>query len=398
MKILVFSQYYYPEPFKIHEICEELVRRGNEVTVITGLPNYPEGKIYDGYDCKSEEMLNGVHVIRTNITPRGNNYLSLIRNYISYPIKATQAIKKLKKQYDIAFVYQLSPVFVIVPAINYKKKYHKKVYNYCLDLWPESIKVLHIKESNPFFYILKQYCNKLYQKCDFISVTSPAFIEYLSKVNKVEENKINHISQHGEDFFLKVDTYKKQPKLNITFAGNIGKAQDLSCVVKAVACIPKGYLNKLQVTIIGSGSYENELKKIVKESELQNIFVFEGRKRIEELIYYYDNTSLFLLSLEKDSLIGKTIPTKLQTYMSAGRGIIGSVDGATAEIINDAKCGKICKAGDYQNLSEIIIEMIEADDIYLQKLAQNSRNYFKLNFSLEKHVDEILNKMEELVK
>ena len=121
MKVLVISQYYYPEPFKIHEICEELVKRGHEVTVITGQPNYPDGDLIEGFP--NQQILNGVEVIRTDIVLRGHNPISLIRNYLSYPRVAKKSIKNLHKEFDIVFVYQLSPVLMIKPALYYKKKY-----------------------------------------------------------------------------------------------------------------------------------------------------------------------------------------------------------------------------------------------------------------------------------
>lgn len=124
MKVLVISQYYYPEPFKIHEICEELVKRGHEVTVVTGRPNYPDGDLIEGYS--NYQILNDVEIIRTPITLRGHNPISLIRNYFSYPRYAKKAIKDLNKEFDVVFVYQLSPVLMIQPALYYKKKYHKK--------------------------------------------------------------------------------------------------------------------------------------------------------------------------------------------------------------------------------------------------------------------------------
>ena len=399
MKILVISQYYYPEPFKIHEICEEFVKRGNEVTVITGRPNYPDGKLIDGYDDPSRmnEIVNGVHVIRTAIPLRGDNPISLIRNYLSYPRHAKKAIRLLDKEFDIVFVYQLSPVFMIKPAIYYKKQYKKKIHVYRLDLWPESMKVLHIKENNPIFKFLKKICNRLYKQCDFISVTSPAFISYLNQVNKIDLKKLNCIPQHGEEMFLKVKGYKKQPKLNITFAGNIGKAQDFDCLVKAVSHIDESYLNKLKITIIGSGSYEKELKEQVDKNNLCGVFDFVGRKKVEELIPYYNDTSLFLLSLEKNSNIGKTIPSKLQTYMSAGRGIIGSIDGASAKIIRNSNAGVVCNAGDYKNLAKIITDMIDVDDSFIEQLSKNSRQYFIDNFTIDKYVNQVLKRWEELV-
>lgn len=396
MKILVISQYYYPEPFKIHEICEELVQRGNDVTVITGRPNYPNGELYTGYENISKEIHNGVNVIRTKIALRGKSPVSLIRNYFSFPKKAKKEIEKLNAEFDIVFVYQLSPVFMIEPALFYKKKFGKKVYVYCLDLWPESLKVLHISDKNPIYKFFLKKCNKIYQSCDFISVTSPKFIEYLNKTNGVDLNKISYIPQHGEELFLQVKEYYHQDKLKIVFAGNIGKAQDFDCLIEAVKKLSSLYRSKLEIQIIGSGSYENELKNKVKNASLNTIFKFVGRKKVEELIPYYENASLFLLSLEKGSQIGKTIPSKLQTYMSAGRGIIGSIDGTTVEIINEAKCGMVCQAGDSDGLKNIIEKMIDSDENTLQNYAKNSRNYFINNFTITKYIDEILKTIGEL--
>ena len=199
MKILVISQYYYPEPFKIHEICEELVKRGNEVTVITGRPNYPDGDLIDGYPMF--QNLNGVQIIRTNIVLRGHNPISLILNYLSYPKFAKKEIKKLDEKYDIVFVYQLSPVLMIKPALYYKKLFGKKVYVYCLDLWPESLKALKLNENNPIYRIMLKISNNFYRKCDFISATSPAFLKYLEEINGVNKNKLDVVYQHGEKMF-----------------------------------------------------------------------------------------------------------------------------------------------------------------------------------------------------
>ena len=394
MKILVISQYYYPEPFKIHEICEELVKRGNEVTVITGRPNYPDGDLIDGYPMF--QNLNGVQIIRTNIVLRGHNPISLILNYLSYPKFAKKEIKKLDERYDIVFVYQLSPVLMIKPALYYKKLFEKKVYVYCLDLWPESLKALKLHENNPIYRIMLKISNNLYRKCDFISATSPAFLKYLEEINGVNKDKLDVIYQHGEKMFLNVKSYVKQSKLNIVFAGNIGKVQDFDCLVKAISLLSDEHRSKIKITIIGSGSYLEELKNKVKENQFEEVFVFTGRKKVGELKEYYNDASVFLLSLEKGSTVGKSIPSKLQTYMSAGRGIIGSIDGATADIIKNARAGKVCSAGDYTALSKIIIELLN-NEKKLVEYAVNSRKYFLENFTIEKYVNQISNKMEELV-
>lgn len=394
MKILAICQYYYPEPFKVHEICEELVKRGNDVTVITGRPNYPDGSLYQGYENRMHENINGVNVIRTNIALRGKNSLSLIRNYFSFPRKGKKVVRKLNDDFDVVYVYQLSPVMMLKPAIYYKNKYNKRLVVYCLDLWPESLKAIHIKESNPIFKLVHKMSNKLYSECDNICVTTPEFKSYLIEKNKVDISKLCLNYQHGENLFLKVKPYEEQEKLTLTFAGNIGKVQDFDCLVKAVNLLNKEELLKLRIIIIGSGSYSDQFKKMVKDVGLECVFEFFGQKNKEDLIEYFNQTSLFLLSLEKGNSLSNTIPSKLQTYMATGRGIIGTINGPAREIIEKANAGNVCDAGNYEILSGIMRENLK-DGKMIKTYSENSRKFYCENFTLNKHIDKLLELLED---
>ena len=192
--------------------------------------------------------------------------------------------------------------------------------------------------------------------------------------------------------FSNVREYQTQDKLNIVFAGNIGKVQDFDCLVKAVSLIPQEKRKNLKFTIIGSGSYLQNFKDLVKSNCLEDLFEFVGRKKSCELIEYYDKASLFLLSLEKGGSLSKTIPSKLQTYMAAGRGIIGSIDGDATKIIEEAKAGQICSAGDFQMLGLIILDLLDNDEKLIE-YAKNSRDYFINNFTIEKCVSQIQKRM-----
>lgn len=399
MKILVISQYYYPEPFKINEICESLVKLQNEVTVITGKPNYPSGKFYSGYEKigSVEENINGVKVIRVNMLPRGNNHLSLILNYLSYPRKAIQRLKKMDNSYDLVYVYQLSPVLMVKPAIYLKKKYNLKVYLYCLDLWPESLKVLGIRESNIVYKFIKYYSKKMYKLCDRISVTSPSFIDYLHDVHNLDKEKIDYIPQHGENMFLQVKDVFYRDKMIVTYAGNVGKAQDFKCLIDALNVVDKNTLQKLTIRVIGSGSYLIELKKSIKQNELEDVFEFIDRVPTNELLAYFNETNFFFLSLEKGNAISSTIPTKLQTYMASGRGIIGTIDGICKEIINSNGCGIMSSAGDCDGLADILKLIVKMDVGELNKFSIKSRNYFLKNFTLDRIDKVIMQNMEEII-
>lgn len=401
MKILTICQYYYPEPFKIHEICEKFASLGHEVTVVTGRPNYPDGDLYTGYDdpVKIHEYINGVEIFRTPIKLRKKNPISKIQNYFSYPKEAIKLLKHTTFNFDIIFVYQLSPVFMLKPAIFYKENFNTKIYVYLLDLWPESLKVLSIKERNPIYKWVNAQCIKMYSACDFISVTSNSFIKYVNLVNKVPLDKINFIPQHGESLFLNVKSYEKRNKiLNIVYAGNIGKAQDFKCLVNAIQYLDADLRQQFKITIIGSGSYLNSLKSLIHDSNCKNQFIFINRVPTDKLVDYFNDADLFFISLEKGSAVSKTIPAKLQTYLASGRAIIGSIDGEAAKIIAEAKAGWVCSAGDDISLSKILKNVIEASQNVLIEYANNSRNYFLHHFTIDIFTTRVLHRMSELTR
>ena len=150
MKILVICQYYWPEPFRITDICEALVERGHEVTVVTGTPNYPMGEIYPGYENgkKCDEVIHGVTVHRCEILPRKTGTVNRLKNYFSFPIASKRYVKTLVDDFDVVFVNQLSPVMMAEAGIWYKKRHGKKMVLYCLDLWPESLCIGGVRRNS----------------------------------------------------------------------------------------------------------------------------------------------------------------------------------------------------------------------------------------------------------
>jgi len=393
MKILTICQYYYPEPFKVNDICEELVKQGNEVDVITGTPNYPMGEIYKGYENnkKQKETINGVNVYRSKIIPRKNNPIYRLANYFSYPKQAKKIIKKNNKKYDIVFVYQLSPVLMAKPALYYKKKYGTKIVLYCLDIWPESLKVGGVSEKSPLFKYFKKESKKIYQSCDKILVTSKCFIKYLSTEFNIDKSKFEYLPQYAEAQYSKEECAKKpSSKINLMFAGNLGKAQNLGIIINAAEKL-KEYKN-LQFHLVGDGSEYEKLKSSVKEKKLPNV-IFYGRKPANEMPKYYAIADAMLITLNGGSAISETLPGKMQTYMAAGKPVIGSINGDANEIIKKSKCGFCCKAEDEEAFVEQIKKFIECKD--KKKLADNSYNYYKENFTKENYIKTLNNELEK---
>lgn len=384
MNILVICQYYYPEPFKINDICEELVKKGHSIDVVTGTPNYPMGEIYKGYENekKADEIINGVNVHRCKIIPRKKDPAHRLLNYFSYPRQATKYLKKMNKEYDVIFVYQLSPVIMAKPAIAYKKKYGTKVVLYCLDIWPESLKAGNVSEKSPLFKYFKKESEKIYTNCDKILVTSNCFIDYLHKEFKIDKKIITHAPQYAESFFKAKDCKKKQnKKIDLMFAGNLGKTQSLDTIIKAAEILKDN--KDLFFHFVGDGAEYERLQNEAKEKELHNV-IFYGRKPAEEMPKYYKKADAMLVTLQANSAVSNTLPGKVQTYMAAGKAIIGAIDGETKQVIDKAKCGYCGKAEDAEELADNIKKFIKNKN--KTKLEENSINYNKTNFAKEKFI------------
>lgn len=378
MKLLVICQYYYPEPFRITDICESLVEKGHDVTVLTGLPNYPEGKILKNYrrGQNRSETINGVKVVRTFEIGRGTSKFQLFLNYFSYTLSASIKAFNLNEKFDVVLVNQLSPVMMAIPAIVYKKKYNRKILLYCLDLWPASLIAGGIKESSIFYKLFFKISKWIYSSVDSIAVTSSMFKEYFKNKLFMNIENIQHIPQYAEDIFAEIEEKKENRKFNFVFAGNIGEMQSVETIVKAANEMKEK--NNIMFHIVGDGSKLEECILLSKKLKLNNI-IFYGRKPINEMPQYYSFADAMLITLKNDKTISYTLPGKVQSYMAAHKPIIGSINGETRRVIKEAGCGYCCAADDYKELSKIILEFCNSNQQRL--MGENGYDYYIKNYS-----------------
>lgn len=396
MKILVVCQYYYPEPVRITDICEELVKKGHQVTVLTDIPNYPMGNIYKGYEKGKNriETINGVQVHRVFTIPRKTNAIMRLLNYHSFSFFSKKYIKKLDDDYDVILVNQLSPVMMANAAIKYKKKYNKKVIMYCLDIWPESLCAGGIKKNSIIYKIYYHISKKIYKSMDKILVTSKSFTDYLEESFNIEKAKIDYLPQYAESLFDKNKCKKeKNEYIDLLFAGNIGKAQSIDTIINAANIMKDN--KKLFFHIVGDGQELERHKNRVEELNLKNV-IFYGREPLEKMPDYYKKADAMLITLCGESLISSTLPGKVQTYMSAGKPIIGAASGETKKIIEEAKCGFCGEADDSSSLVKCIQRFIDYND--KDKLGKNSYKYYENNFEKEKFINKLISELEKGVK
>ena len=394
MNILVVCQYYYPEPVRISDICEELVKRGNKVTVITGIPNYPMGEYYEGYSIKSkrEEIINGVKVKRCFTIPRKKGIIMRILNYFSFAVSSSIYCNFLKEDFDVVLVNQLSPVMMACGGIKYKRKHNKKLLLYCLDIWPESLKVGGIKENSVIFQIFHWISKRIYKSCDKILVTTKSFSKYLEEEFNIDDKFISFLPQYAESFFNKNDCMKKKnSNYDFMFAGNMGVTQSLDTIIDA-AVILKEHKN-IKFHFVGDGIEYTRLKKKVLDLKLNNIN-FYGRKKVEDMPKFYSMADAMLVTLSGDSAVSSTIPGKVQTYMAAGKPIIGAINGETQVVIDEAKCGFCGKADDSHELADNIIKFINYKN--KDKLSYNSFRYNSQYYNKDIFIDSLINELKKI--
>lgn len=392
-KILVVCQYYKPEPFRISDICEEMVRRGHEVQVVTGYPNYPEGILYDGYGKGKhiDEVVNGVKVHRCYTIPRETGIVKRLMNYYSYAISAISYVRSKKcvasdkKPFDVVFCNQLSPVMMADAAIAYKKKYKVPVVMYCLDLWPESLIAGGIKRESIIYKFFHHISKKIYRQMDKILITSRMFSQYLNSEFGIEEDKVEYLPQYAEGIFEQILPKEEDGMFDFMFAGNIGAVQSVETVLKAAEILKD---EPVRFHIVGGGTDLDRLQKIGES--LSNI-VFYGRRPIEEMPEFYAKADAMLVTLSADPVLSLTLPGKVQSYMAVGKPIIGAIDGETKAVIEDAQCGFCGKADDAVELAENIKKFIERDTDRIF-MGQNARKYYEENFEEKLFMDKLESK------
>lgn len=374
MKLLVVTQYYHPEPFRITDICETLVKRGHSVTVITAQPNYPDGQIYDGYLNKYRiENINGVEVHRSKISPRKRGNLNLFLNYISFPFYASKVVNKIDHDFELVLINQLSPIFSAIPGLRYAKKHKVKSYLYCLDLWPESLVSGGIKNGSFIYKIMGIISYKIYTRADLVLVTSKSFSgKFIS-----QNIKTYYLPQYAEDSFLiSPEIKKEQDTFHCTFAGNIGEMQSVETILYAANEL-KNYTDII-FDIYGNGSKFDSVRSIKELLFLDNVNL-HGRKDLSEMPEIYKKSDVLLVTLKKDKLLSLTLPGKVQTYLASGKPIIGAIDGETKQVIQESQSGYVCNAEDYISLSKLILQA--KNNKSLSEMGKRGKEYYEKNYS-----------------
>lgn len=393
MKILIVGQVFYPDHFRINDLVKELAKE-HDVKMVTGLPDYDLGKVPKEFKFfkRRREDFCGAKVVRVPIISRRKGAIFRSLNYLSFAFTGSLYTFFLREQYDVVFSYQTSPITMFVPGIVYAKKNKVRSVLYTLDLWPESVKAMPIGEGSFLFSLLLKMSRKIYHAADKIIVSSPSFKDYLVDVIGLEYNKIDFLPQYTDEIDGELER-KSRPKdkmVQFTFAGNIGLVQDLETVINAAKLINH---RDFIVNIVGSGSHEENVKKMVAKLEIDRHFIFHGRKIHGEMDRIYDETDVCVLTLRNDDFIGKTIPGKLQTYMAKGKAILGAISNDSMKIIQESKSGLCVESGDVAGLARIMEYYMDHPEV-IPIYGQNAQLYYDEHFSKEVFIKSLMDYLE----
>lgn len=386
MRILVVTQYYWPEYFQVTYECEELVRRGHSVTVLTGLPNYPSGTIQKDYRWgrNRRQSKDGVDIIRVPLIARGKSPLRLALNYHSFAWFSSRIVRNLPKDYDVVYVPEVSPVTMIEAAARYKLLNGVPLLVYCCDLWPESLKNV-LGERLPWVVRLySEMSGRLYSSADLVPVQSPAFSAYLHEVHGVPYSRTPFLPQFGDSEYLDMDLLTPHEGVNFLVMGNMGRAQDIPIILGAVDSMK--HKDGFAVHFVGDGSCLEDARRFIEERRLGNRVVLHGRRPHEDMPDYYKIADACILALNGDSWIGATVPSRLQGYMAAGKTVLAAVNGGSRDIIVESGCGECVAAGDSIGLAKLLDCFIDDPEAY-SVCGERGRMYFREHFTKRIHMD-----------
>ena len=396
--ILLVSQYFYPETFRVNDMAQEWVKRGYKVTVLTGIPNYPMGKFFEGYDYrhKRREKWNGVRIIRIPLIPRGNssnkllNALGMAANYLSFIASGWIWVKKNNVKADLVFTVEVSPMTQALIGVWYGKRYNVPSFLYVQDLWPENVETVTGIHNRAIIGPIDHMVDKIYRETDKIFTTSPSFVEAIvNRKNPVDRQKVHYWPQYAEDFYQPMEPHRIDGIDNndgcykIAFTGNIGTAQGLDVILKAAELLKN---EKVKFVIVGDGRYQPEFQRQISKRKVENKFIMIPRVPAEKVPEILSICDAGIVSFNNAPLGENTIPAKLQSYMACGKTIIASASGETKRVIEEAGCGICCEIGNPRKLAEGIRNIAKLDN---KEMGRNARTYFERNYDKKKLMDEM---------
>ena len=388
-KILIVTEYFYPEEFKINEIAVSWKEKGYEVDVLTSVPTYPLGKVFDGYENKfyQKEIYEGINIYRVKATTGyKESLIKKLLKYFTFMFFGSIVSLFIGKKYDYVFGFNMAALTGMVPAIMMKKFYKKPVTFWAQDIWPDSVYAYGFKKTKFLSFFLDKFVRFMYHNINSIAVSGKGFEEKLKPYVK-DDLAFNYLPNWADDLDMSMEAYEftKEKKVHFSFAGNIGKVQNLENIIKAFSGLDKEYQEKSQLNIIGDGSNLMNLQGMTSQKNI----VFHGKKPREEMAAYFKGSDFLIVSLVDEPIFSVTVPAKTQTYIAAKKPILAVINGDGAQLIQENNLGYTAAPDDIESIKNVFIKAIDADRETIDKFTRNSEKLTQNLFNKRKIIDSL---------
>jgi len=399
MKVLVVSQYFWPENFRINEVVGSLVEKGVEVDVLTGKPNYPEGDIFSGYrawGCVNESW-SGATVFRVPLFPRGaRSPLRLAFNYFSFVVAGLVFGPWLlrKRRYDVVFVYGLSPILLAIPAVFLAWVKRRKLIVWVQDLWPESLSATGYVRNRNALRVVEWVVRWIYRHTDLLLVQSRAFVAPVSAL--APGKPVRYYPNSVDATFAELPSpnvvLPEVPAMEegfpVVFAGNVGVGQAVEVIVEAAELLKD--VPHIRFVVFGQGSRWEWMREQVQARGLTNLHL-PGRFPADTMPGLMQKAGALLVTLADEPIFALTVPNKVQAYLAAGRPILACLNGEGARLVaEDAEAGLSVPAQDGKALAAAVLQLYQMPAEDRARLGGNGRRYFKAHFDHDKLVEELM--------
>ena len=397
MRLLIVSQYFWPENFRINELARHLVKRGHEVTVLCGTPNYPSGRVFAGFGWwrRTRERWEGVDVVRVPQFLRGRaTSLRLAANYLSYALTASIfGPWRCRGKFDAILIFQMSPATMGIPAVVMKHVKGAPILHWVQDLWPESLAAAGHVRSQWLLRPVDRMVRWLYHSAALLLVQSRAFRAHV-ETRGVDPARIRYFPNTAEDLYVPLERSHEHPALarvpagfRVMFAGNVGIVQDLPTVIEAATLTR--HQTDIHWIIVGDGSMRTWVEQEVERRELGANVHLMGQYPVTDMPRMFAGADVMLVTLQRNPMIALTIPSKLQSYLACGKPVLGALDGEGAQVVRDAGAG-ICGPGeDARALAENVLALRESGAEALREMGQSGRRHFEANFANDMLLDRL---------
>ena len=386
---MVVSQYFWPENFRINDLVRELVSRGHQVTVLTGVPNYPDGHVFPGFRREPEKYATyeGAQVVRIPMRPRGKGSARLMLNYLSFLLSGlTFGPWRLRGQnYDAILMFATSPITSALPAVLLRRLKRAPMLLWVLDLWPETLSAVGVVRAPWLLQGVGKLVSFIYRRCDLILAQSRAFFQNIERWSG-DTSRIRYLPGWAEPIFdaelLSVECAPEvsafQGTFNVMFAGNIGDAQDFPSILKAANILRDRA--DIRWLIVGDGRAADDVRREIERLGLQDRVVMLGRHPIEKMPSFFRAASALLVSLKAEPIFAMTIPGKVQSYLAAGVPLLGMLDGEGARVIEESGAGYACSAGNSRMLAQHVERLAAVDSTQRDEMGRRGRTYCRQEF------------------